>query len=105
MNFLHHTSRGISLSFNFWAETPARCLLMMLLKFISPCAKPLKIHQQTLLQSLDIRESGLTDAIVGVSLFSNSDPADLGRFDLSFVVLFNILSGETWCGDLAEVCV
>lgn len=36
------------------------------------------------------------DAIIGVSLFSETDPDDFGAFDRAFITLFRVLAGAPW---------
>ena len=42
-----------------------------------------------------------SDSIIAVNFFAQRSPADFGQFDLAFVSLFRILSGDTWPPDLS----
>ena len=36
------------------------------------------------------------DAILGVSLFSDSSPDTFGKFNRAFITMFRLTAGETW---------
>lgn len=42
----------------------------------------------------------LADAVIGVTLFGESDPIEFGIFDRAFVTLFQITCGATWVANL-----